>query len=140
MYVRLGLFASILIGAAGANAGTICRSTGFVGYQAQARRAVAVVGPETTDLAQARVYFEPVGRGYYYQTNYVEPGAAYPAKLLSEVVLPTATVLANLLYPTPEEARRNVAVTAAQADRIPFYSGSGEQYAAMLELAAVSIP
>ncbi len=126
--LSLALVCASLLLPAAAMAGSVCRTIGFVGFEAEAGRAAETLGAPTRNISEIAVYIEETQGVFYYQTNYISPGERYPAKIVISTELPLRDALINLVARPGEAAAglpeailagRQLAVYRVTSDNLP---------------------
>ncbi len=108
-----GLAGVLAVAAAPGLAGTVCRSPGITGFEVQARTARLVLASTRADTQAIEVYVARTPFGFYYESNYVAPGTAWPAKIYAPEPLNVRALVENLLFTSRADADAGAALTDA---------------------------
>ncbi len=117
----VAVFAMAGVGASAGRAGVVCRSNAIAGFEVEARAAHVALAAATSDSQGIEVFVAHTPFGYYYESNYVAPGARYPAKIYTAAPLTLRALVENLLFTSRAAADAGRARTDAVAGQVVVY-------------------
>lgn len=108
---RVALAIGVVLVAASANAGMVCRGSVMTGFEREAQIAALALPAPTVEPAALRVYAAHTAHGYYYESNYVRPGQHSNTKIVSDTPMSPRQVVLNVMFVSNAEVAANDAAT-----------------------------
>lgn len=110
---HLWAFVTIAAIATPAHADVVCRRQSIQGFEIEVEVARVLLGSNTTNISEAKIFITVSTNYLYAQTNYVNPGFDYPTKLAVTTFVPLEDIVYNLLF-TSDDANQTAASQVAK--------------------------